>query len=372
MGRISKALLPVFTFAKIDIKRLFRDKTAIFFVFAFPLIFLFIFGTINSGNSEVSFDIAVVNQSETAFSKDFAEQIKNNKTFKVDSSVRTIDQAKDLMNRSEIDATVVLPQDFGEQQAGKQYPSGQAKVLYDQNNQQAASTLTAIFDGIFKEINTKLLPSDTPFSVAAESTATSGLTPFDYTFSGLLGFSLLSLGIFGPANVFPRLKQKGVLRRYRTTTLKVWQYFLGNVLSTAVIGMISVAIMFAVALFYFDLNMRGDYASLILLIILGSITIFGIGLAIGGWAKNENQAAPLAQAISLPLMFLSGTFFPRFILPEWLQSVTTYLPLTPIIDGVRFIVTEGKTIFEIGPQVGLLALWAVVIYAIAFRLFRWE
>jgi ABC-2 type transport system permease protein len=100
--------------------------------------------------------------------------------------------------------------------------------------------------------------------------------------------------------------------------------------------------------------------------------LFGIGLAIGGWAKNESQAAPLANLITFPMMFLSGTFFPRFLMPEWLQSVSALLPLTPIIDGARMIITEGKTIFEIGPQIGLLAIWAVIIYVIAIRTFRWE
>jgi ABC-2 type transport system permease protein len=105
---------------------------------------------------------------------------------------------------------------------------------------------------------------------------------------------------------------------------------------------------------------------------LGIITMFGFGLAIGAWAKNENQAAPLTNLMSFPLMFLSGVFFPRFLMPEWLQSVTYYLPLTPIIDGLRLITAEGKSLLDIGPQIGLTALWAVVIYLIAIRLFRWQ
>jgi ABC-2 type transport system permease protein len=72
------------------------------------------------------------------------------------------------------------------------------------------------------------------------------------------------------------------------------------------------------------------------------------------------------------MLFLSGTFFPRFAMPEWLQQVSAFLPLTPIIDGIRMIATEGKHLWEIGPQIGLIAIWAVIIYAIAFRVFRWE
>lgn len=371
MGKIRKQLLPVFTFAKIDIKRLFRDKVAIFFTFAFPLIFLFIFGSLSSNDSGVSFSVGLVNESNSQFSREFTDELKKNKTFDIDAEVTNLDQAREKMKQSQIDATIIMPKNFGEMNE-KAYPNGELTILYEQNNQQAGQTLGSIMEGIFKDINQKLVPTETPFAVKTESTATEGMSPFDYTFAGLLGFTVLSLGIFGPTNVFPRLKSRGVLRRYKTTTLKVWQYFLGNMLSTAFIGLLSVGVMFVIALTYFDLQMKGDYGSLLAIVLLGTVVLFGIGLAIGGWAKNENQAAPLTQIVALPMMFLSGTFFPRFLMPEWLQSITGFLPLTPFIDGVRQIITEGQTIFQLGPEVGLLAAWAVVIYAIAFKVFRWE
>src|SRR5690606_12089901 len=209
-------------------------------------------------------------------------------------------------------------------------------------------------------------------TVKAESTATAGLTRFDYTFSGILGFTLLSLGIFGPTTVFPRLKQRGVLRRYSTTTLKVWQYFIGNVLSNAFIGLLAATLMFVAALTLFDLNMRGNYLNMLAIIIFGVILLFGIGLAIGGWAKNENQAAPLAQIATLPMMFLSGVFFPTFLMPELLQSITKFIPLTPIIDSIRLIVTENASLLDLGPQLAIIGGWTVIIYIVAFKVFRWE
>ena len=118
--------------------------------------------------------------------------------------------------------------------------------------------------------------------------------------------------------------------------------------------------------------MRGSYISFILFVLLSIITIYGIGLAIGGWAKNERQAAPLSNLITFPMIFLSGTFFPRFLMPEWLQSITNFLPLTPVIDGIRLIVTEGKSLIDISPQIGILAVWSLIIYIVAFRVFRWE
>ena len=252
------------------------------------------------------------------------------------------------------------------------YPTGQAVVLYDQNNEQAGLTLGSILDAQFKATNAKIINIEAPLTVKTESTATKGLTRFDYTFAGLLGFSILSLGIFGPTSVFPRLKAKGVLRRYHTTTLKVWQYFTGNVISNATAGVLSIALMFVAAMVFFDLNMRGNYLTLLAVVLIGVTMLFGIGLAIGGWAKNENQAAPLANLVTFPMMFLSGVFFPTFLMPEWLQNVSKFLPLTPVVDSFRYVITEGKGLLELGPQMAIIGVWIIVIYIIAFRVFRWE
>lgn len=370
MADIKKTLLPITTFVRIDVKRLFRDKVAIFFVFVFPLIFLIIFGSIFRGNDDVSFRVVVLNRSQTQFAKDFEKEIKNNKVFKVDDKVTDLEQARLKMNRSQLDATIILPESFGQVREG--LPSGQAEVLYDQSNQQAGQTLASLMEGLFKGINAKLVPTKTPFSVKAESTATAGLRQFDYTFAGIMGFTLLSLGIFGPTTVFPRLKQRGVLRRYHTTTIKVWQYFTGNVISNATVGLMALAFMFTAAVLFFDLNMRGSYLNLVLVCILGVTMLFGIGLALGGWAKNENQAAPLAQLVTLPMMFLSGVFFPTFLMPEFLQKITQFIPLTPVIDSIRRIITENASLIDLAPQLGIMAVWTIVIYIIAFRVFRWE
>ena len=365
-----RQLFTVLTFAKISIRRYFRDRVAIFFTIAFPLIFLLVFG-LTSKNNDVSFHIGLVNQSHSQFAQKFVKDIENSKTYKIDSSIHNLSEAKVKMGRSEIDATLVLPPQFG-QINSQGTPTGQAVVYYDENSAQAAQTLQSVLQGKFESINTGLVKAKAPFGVVAKSTNTKGLTRLDYTVSGLIGFSIIGLGIFGPVNYFPQMKKEGVLRRLHITPLRVWQFFISSVLSNAVIGLMSIGIMIAVAAVLLNFTIVGNYFELAILLVFGILTIFGIGLAIGGWAQNENQAAPLANIIVFPMLFLSGTFFPRFSMPEWLQHVTTFLPLTPIIDGIRMIATEGKHLTGIGPQLGLMAIWAVIIYAIAFRVFRWE
>ncbi|HET7630246.1 MAG TPA: ABC transporter permease [Candidatus Saccharimonadales bacterium] len=370
--KLPKSLYTVWIFYKINTKRFFRDKLSIFFGIGFPLIFLFVFGGLNSGGGDISFKVALINESDSAFSKQFVSQTENSQVFDVKQDITTLDQAKQKMSRSEIDATIVLPPDFGAVKPGDKTPSGQARIIYTQNNEQSGQALSSLLQAQFKEINNKLNPTRTPFSVQSQQLNENSLSAFDYSFAGLLGFAIIGMGIFGPINVFPELKKMGILRRLSTTPLRVWQYFLSIMLGQATTGLLSIAIMFVVAIAVFNLQVVGNYFELAAFTVFGIFMILGIGLALGGWAKNERQAAPLSNIIVFPMMFLSGTFFPRFLMPEWLQQVSSFIPLTPVIDGIRMIATEGKHLIDLGPQLGLMAVWVVVIYVIAFRVFRWE
>lgn len=369
---MKKSLYTVSTFAKLNTRRFFRDRLAIFFGILFPLIFLFIFGGISKGSGNgISFKVAIINQSQTPFAAQFVQQTQNSKVFKVDKKITTLADAQNKMGKSQIDGAIILPPDFGVTKNGT-YPSGQAQVLYTQNNAQAGQTLTTVLQQEFKGMNAQYVQSPTPFQAVGKQTNENSLTPFDYTFAGLLGFSIVGLGVFGPVNVFPELKKQGILRRLHTTPLRVWQYFVSTVISQAIIGLVSLGVMFVVAISVFHLKVVGNYVEIAIFLVLSIVTILGIGLAIGGWANNERQAAPLSNIIVFPMIFLSGTFFPRFLMPEWLQHLSAYLPLTPVIDGVRLMATEGKHLVDIGPQLLLMFAWIIVIYAIAFRSFRWE
>lgn len=361
----------VLALSKAYIFRFFRDKTAIFFTFLFPLLFLFVFGSINSGGGDISFKIALLNRSDNEFAQQFNTQLRENETFEVSESITDFEDARERMGRGEIDSIIEIPDTFGDPNAA-QLPTGALNVYYSEASPQSGQTIAAVMEGALEEINKELGQPEPLLTVEQVSTATSNLSSFDYVFAGLLGFSLLSLGIFGLANQMPAEKKTGAFRRLRASPIKASQLVFANLIYYMLIGILSVALMFIVATFVFDFTMRGNWFYLATFIVLGIITMFGFGLTIGGWARNENQSAALTNIVALPMMFLSGVFFPRFLMPEWAQAITTFLPLTPIVDGLRMIMTEGKTLFDLGGELAIIGIWAVVVYAIAIKVFRWE
>lgn len=357
--------------AAVYLKRFTRDKTGLFFTFLFPLLFLFIFGYLNSGNRDVTFDVTLINHSQTAFAEEFEEKLRENEAFNITPGDESLEDAKERMGRGELDTVIELPKTFGTVNAAGQ-PTGSVIVYYSEASPTSGQTVAAVMDKALDGINTQLGQPAPPLTVTSQPTTVSDLSAFDYVFSGLLGFTILSLGIFGLANQLPAEKKTGALRRLRASPITAGQLIFANMLYYMLIGLVSLVLMIVVAILVFEFDMRGDWWQFAVLAILGIILMFGFGLAIGGWAKNETQSAALTQIVALPLMFLSGVFFPRFLMPEWLQGITAFLPLTPVIDGFRMIMTEGATLLELGPQIGLILIWTVVIYVIAIRVFRWE
>lgn len=373
MSRFKRYWLGVGGQVLAGLKRFMRDKTSLFFTFLFPLLFLFVFGSIFN-NKNVSFRVAIINHSESEFAQQFLESAKKDQTvFKI-QDVADFEQAKQKMRRSQIDVIVELPVDFGVivGEGAVARPSGQINVFYSKGADQTGSTFTALMEKIIGEINYTMGHPMPPLTVKPQALGDERLSDFDYTFTGLLAFSLMSMGVFGLANAMPTEKQKGSYRRLRAAPFTSGQLIIAMAVIYTLISLISAALMVAVGMLFFNFQMRGSWLLFVPFLLMSATMMVGLGLLVGSWAKNENQSAPLSNLISFPMMFLSGAFFPSFLFPEWLQSISKFIPMTPLVDGFRMIMAENASPAEILPYAGGVLACIVIIYALAIKLFRWE
>jgi ABC-2 type transport system permease protein len=98
----------------------------------------------------------------------------------------------------------------------------------------------------------------------------------------------------------------------------------------------------------------------------------GFGFIISGVAKNESSIPPFANLITLPQFLLAGTFFSIDVFPSWLQPICRVLPLTYFNNAMRKIAFEGAHLTDTLPELGVIALWGVLVYAVAIKVFKWE
>jgi len=106
--------------------------------------------------------------------------------------------------------------------------------------------------------------------------------------------------------------------------------------------------------------------------VLGGLVFLTFGFVIAGTAKTEDQAAPLANMISMPQMFLSGVFFSTATLPAWLKPIAALFPLTFLADAAREVSTQGAHVWDVSKDVLGLVVWLVVGFVAAARFFRYE
>jgi hypothetical protein len=161
---------------KIDIRRLFRDKVAIFLHICIPFNILILFSVVYSVvKVTYLFNVALINNSKSDFANSFVKQVDENDVFKVKADIKNVDDAKERMNRGELDATIILPEDFGVVHSGKLHPTGQAEVFI--RSKQSTGLVRhwrPFLDGVFRGINAKFVSTEMPFNVKTTSTATAG------------------------------------------------------------------------------------------------------------------------------------------------------------------------------------------------------
>ncbi len=111
---------------------------------------------------------------------------------------------------------------------------------------------------------------------------------------------------------------------------------------------------------------------MLILAAIGVIVFMGFGFIISGIAKNETSVPPIANIVTLPQFLLSGTFFSINAFPSWLQPISKALPLTYLNDAMRKVAFEGAGLTDVSHQLLILAIWGIIVYAIAVKTFKWE
>jgi ABC-2 type transport system permease protein len=190
-----------------------------------------------------------------------------------------------------------------------------------------------------------------------------------------LGFSLLSMGVFGTAFVFLNLRNTLVIKRFFATPIHKAYIVLGEALSRVIFALMSSSLIIVLGYLAFGFTLQHGIFTFINMMLLSFIALFvfmGMGFIISGLAKTESAVPPLANMIVLPQLILCGTFFPVSAFPSWLQVISKALPLTYLNEAMRKVAFEGVGLFSVWTDILALLIWGIIVYLLATRLFKWE
>jgi ABC-type multidrug transport system permease subunit len=121
-----------------------------------------------------------------------------------------------------------------------------------------------------------------------------------------------------------------------------------------------------------NFSMYGSYLNLLLVFTIGSLAMIALGLLVASRLKSDELAAGLTNAISIPMMLLSGVWFSLEGSPEWIRFIANLLPLTHVVDASRAIMLDGAGIFDVSHHILTLLLMMLVFLFLGVKMFRWE
>jgi len=199
-----------------------------------------------------------------------------------------------------------------------------------------------------------------------------GIRYVDWLISGILAMNLMFSALFGVGFVIVRYRKNGMLKRIKATPVTAFEFIAAQVVSRMWL-LLSVSILvFILTDLALDFRMYGSYLDLLIVFILGSICLISLGLLIAARLASEELAGGLLNAISWPMMFLSGVWFSLEGVNPWLVKLAQFLPLTHVIDGARAIMIDGAGLMDILPNLIALVAMSVIFLAIGAYTFRWE
>jgi ABC-2 type transport system permease protein len=193
----------------------------------------------------------------------------------------------------------------------------------------------------------------------------------DFLIPGLLGFGLMSSSLWGLGWALVQMRTGKLLKRLVATPMKRSHFLVSFMLGRSMLALAEILFFVGFARLLFDVHMAGSLLSFTLLGLWGSLSFGGLALLVICRAANSETASGLMNLASMPMMVLSGVFFSASNFPDWLQPVIQLLPLTALNDGLRAIMTDGTSLFALGPQVLILGVWGLIPFVIALRYFKW-
>jgi ABC-2 type transport system permease protein len=388
-----------------------RERITLFWFLIFPVFLLvilsFVFGGLGE-DREVAFDVSMVNfdrESTGAFSGTIAgifDGLGRSETPDVKPLFQlrrpATDEPEEIFLESELlalrrgrrAAVIVIPAGLDRRIATRLIPAaaprnpaadGEVSVTIYYSEGNATSTMAvSIIDQVVAGIDRAILAQggwfDQANAISSSTTwigSTTGETSYvDFLLPGIILMGLFTSGLFGVPGSILFSRDQRVLRRYWVTPLTVPRFLAGMSIGHALLSVLQFAILFAVGRFALGATLSFASLEAVLYLLLAAATFMAFGFLIASLAKTANSGMAIANILNMPMMFLSGLFFPITGLPTFIKAIVYVNPVSYLADGLRASVGVESGVFPTSLVVAVPLAWIAVSSGIAAWRLRWD
>ncbi len=335
-----------------------RDRVALFWTFAFPMLMLVGFGTIFRSGSAPAFTLVVsADTGDSPAGRDLLAALRRTPLKLVELPAAAA-QARWKQGGS---AAQLAPE-------GGSFALKVNTYLAAQGQMAAQIVQEANLEAQIRKGGAE--PLRLPVVLASPGSAhVSNYAAF--LLPGLLGMNLLSMGLFSVGMVNVSYREKGKFRRLAVTPLPKWIFLLGQILHRLTVTFIQSALMLLLGDLAFGIANQGSYLLLAGVMALGTGCFMAMGFALAGFAQTSEGYAAISNVFFFPMMLLSGVYFTLDSAPRWMQRSVTVLPLSPYLKALRAVFNDGAGLAGQGAGLAVVAIWTALCFMVAVKRFKW-
>ena len=313
--------------------------------------------------------IVVADGDRSAASRDLIHRFDASRNFSVVAEVTVVNEIEPFLESGDAWLALVIPANYGNDlAAGRGATLQVAADGTDANSTTVAlGYATNLIGSYAREIvGGERLQSTDAIDARIRVWFNPELVSRHFMVPGVLALVLLVVTANLAAMAIVREKEVGTLEQLNVTPLRRWELIVGKLLPYGVIGMVDVFLVVVVAVFWFEVPMRG---SLLLLVVLSGLYVLctlALGLFVSTTSDTQQQAMMTSVFFFImPMIYLSGFVFPIENMPEVIQWFTYAIPLRYFLVIVRGIFLKGIGLELLWPQVAALAAWGTVVLMLA-------
>lgn len=351
-----------------------RDKLTLRMIVMVPVMQTLIFGY------AINYDVKhlrtlVLDESRSYESREFVARMTATSYFDVVGNVGSMKEMREQIDAGHARVGVVFDRDFGKNRHRKA-PS-EAFLIVDASDTTTSSQAMAIMSGLAQTGSIQTLMRSAgwtyrqlPIDVRVRPWYNPDLRTARFVIPGLIAIIMTFTLIQFTAIAIVRERERGTLEQLQVTPARRWELILGKILPFIVIGYFQLTLTILLMRYLFKIEIAGSVIQLYLVGFLFMAAVLGLGTLISTIAQTQMQATQMSMFFLLPFVFLSGYVFPIEGMPTIFRWLSNIIPAKYFIAVIRGIVLRGASITELWEPTLLLALYTLVIIALAVARFK--
>jgi ABC-2 type transport system permease protein len=347
-----------------------RNPAALFFSLAFPIILIGLFGLIFSVSGAQKVTLYAENlDNNSAGSQAFLAALNDTGAIQVQlESPADVGNFSDWLAVHDHPVGLVIPTGFGADYVN--HTPVNLTLYTSPSDQVSSGVVQGTVTGVVNGFNLQAAHGSAFVGIDPQTVGSKAYSYIDYLVPGLIGFTILTSPMFAMVDISSSYRKDHLFRQLSLTPLTKGEWLTAKVVWYIGLSILSAAIMIGTGIVLFGARVIVS-ADILPFLVLGPMFFVSLGMLAGVVARSPESAAVIGNAITFPMMFLSGTFFPVSSFPPFLQTFAHILPLFYVIDGMNQVMLYANPAGAVTDIVVILA-GSIVVFVLAITLFKWR